>query len=546
MKKLSANQTYASIINEAKPRKITVTPPNRKLKGLKTKQVLNNAGAFVFSTTETQQLDRFLMCGSMDGTFYVTPQKLTEQNCQTILKLINKNGVVALRRTLDLVLANRMVKIQPALFVFALGIKHGDESTKKFAYDHISSLCKTSTQLFGLLNELKGLGKGWSSGLRRGVAEWYLTRDMDTLAYQILKYRQRDGWTHLDAIRLSHPNPDLSPHQNLSGIFAYIKLVDQDSKKQFKIVPKDCPLILAYEAAKTATGKKLTALITESKLTWEMVPTEQLNKPEVLEALLPSMPLMALIRNLNRYSKAGLTAKYHECMSLIYSKLTNPTEVSRSGIHPIFVMNSLSTYSKGRGVKGSGTWDVSPEVIEALEKCFVLSFKNATQTNANILVGIDVSGSMSEKAAGTNMTCSQVGNLVGAITLKAEPKADLIHFDTSYFSPGYNKNSSLTSILNWPSNGGGTDCGQVFKYALDRRKKYDGIVIYTDSETWAGKRHALEWLSEYRQKINPNVKVIEVAMASNPRTLLPQNDPNVLRIVGFDASVHKLITEFLK
>jgi hypothetical protein len=42
------------------------------------------------------------------------------------------------------------------------------------------------------------------------------------------------------------------------------------------------------------------------------------------------------------------------------------------------------------------------------------------------------------------------------------------------------------------------------------------------------------------------VKVVELAMVANPTTNLPVDEKNVLRVVGFDASVMEVINTFLE
>ena len=43
-------------------------------------------------------------------------------------------------------------------------------------------------------------------------------------------------------------------------------------------------------------------------MTWEMMPSEQLDKPEVWDALAERMPLTALIRNLATLTRVGAIA----------------------------------------------------------------------------------------------------------------------------------------------------------------------------------------------------------------------------------------------
>ena len=48
--------------------------------------------------------------------------------------------------------------------------------------------------------------RGWGRGLRRAVGVLVHRRGRRaTLAYQVVKYRQREGWSHRDLLRLAHP-----------------------------------------------------------------------------------------------------------------------------------------------------------------------------------------------------------------------------------------------------------------------------------------------------------------------------------------------------
>ncbi len=44
---------------------------------------------------------------------------------------------------------------------------------------------------------------GWGRSLRRAVGGWYADRSVDGLAYQAVKYRQREGLSHRDLLRLA-------------------------------------------------------------------------------------------------------------------------------------------------------------------------------------------------------------------------------------------------------------------------------------------------------------------------------------------------------
>ena len=277
-----------------------------------------------------------------------------------------------------------------------------------------------------------------------------------------------------------------------------------------------------------------------------MIPNSNLNKPEVLKALLENMPLTALLRNLNRFSYNGLTDANTDTVKTITKKLKDEEFVKKSGIHPLNVVNSMLTYSSGRGTLGDKTWKPNQKIVDALSETYDLALKALVPTGKNILVAVDISGSMQHPVNGMQMTAAQISNVLGVTLLKAEDEAEMVWFDTGLSAPTIGRRTSIDDVLKKSPHGGGTDCAQAFVHALNTKVKYDAIIILTDSETWAGGTHGLELLNKYRKTINKNVKVIEVAMVANPHTTLPVDDKNVLRVVGFDASVVDVIQSYLE
>lgn len=498
--------------------------------------VKNNAGGYGFEVTPQDRLERFILIGSEEGTYYVNEQKLTQENAESIVEYIKSNGLKVVETVRDFAVNGRAPKADAGLFVLALATTFGNEETKCAAYGVIAQVARTSTQLFTLLANIQNL-RGWSRGLRSGVAKFYTSKTPEQVAYQLVKYRNRAGFTHKDALRLSHPK---TTNSELNALFSYAVGKTTD-------VGNGNPLVAAFEnAAKTDNEKELVGLIREFRLTHEMIPNESLNKTEVLKALLENMPLTALIRNLNRFSYNGLTDSNNETVKKIVSKLTNKENVKKSGIHPLNVVNSMLTYASGTGTRGDKTWTPNQNIVDALSTTYDYALEGIEATGKNILVAVDISGSMQHAVNGMQMSASQIANVLAVTILKSEPNAELVWFDTGLKAPTIGRRTSIDEVLRRSPNGGGTDCAQAFVHALTTKTKYDAILILTDSETWAGNRHGLELLNQYRSSVNPNVKVVEVAMVANPSTTLPVDDKNVLRVVGFDASVTEVINTYLE
>ena len=104
----------------------------------------------------------------------------------------------------------------------------GDEPTRKAALDALPQVARTGTHLFQFATFVEGF-RGWGRSLRRAVGRWYAARPVDALAYQAVKYRQREGVTHRDLLRLAHPaervsarNPTLDVSAEHARLFEWI------------------------------------------------------------------------------------------------------------------------------------------------------------------------------------------------------------------------------------------------------------------------------------------------------------------------------------
>lgn len=501
----------------------------------RTDMAKNNAGGFGFKISNQEVLERFLVTGSEGGTYYVGEKELTKENSTTILEMIKQNGIGVVETATSYLTNNRAPKADMALFVLALACSFGDATTKKAVYAALPKVTRTATHLFLFLSNIQNL-RGWSRGLRKAVSRFYTDRSNEQLALQLVKYRSRADFTHKDAIRLAHPATKDEVKNNLLR-YAIGKITEAEAPSE---------LIQAYGLAQTAKGKDLVAVIGNGKLTWEMIPTEALNDKAVLTALVDNMPLIALMRNLNRFAYNDLTDTNNDLVKKIVAKLTSVENVKGSGVHPINVVNSMLTYASGRGFKGSTTWKPNQNIVDALQTTYELALKSVIPTNKNILIGVDVSGSMNHDVNGMQMNAAQISNVLAVSMLKTEPNAEMVWFDTVIKTAALGRRSSLDEVIKNSPHGGGTDCSQPIAHALRFNMKLDAIVILTDNESWAGTKHGFTLLEEYRKKINPAVKLIEVAMVANHHSTMPGDDKNILRVVGFDASVVEVINKYLE
>jgi 60 kDa SS-A/Ro ribonucleoprotein len=178
-----------------------------------TNQLQNNAGGFAWEVDDWQRLDRFLLLGTEGGTYYVREAKLTVENAEAVRRCIQEDGIRVVNRIVEISESGRAPKNDPALFSLALCCSLGDPDTKHQAYAALPKVARIGTHLFHFLHYSQGF-RGWGRALRRAIASWYNEKDVEALAFQMIKYQQRDGWSHRDALRLAHPNP-ASPSHNV-------------------------------------------------------------------------------------------------------------------------------------------------------------------------------------------------------------------------------------------------------------------------------------------------------------------------------------------
>src|ERR671938_650722 len=164
------------------------------------------------------------------GTRRVPEWALTRENAQALERCLTEDGPRAVAEIVRISDDGRAPKNDPAIFALAMAAGLGDEPTRRSALEALPQVCRTGTHLFQFATFVEGF-RGWGRSLRRAVGAWYASRSPESLAYQAVKYRQRDGVTHRDVLRLAHPaatvsagNPTLElsdEHRRLFGWIAH-------------------------------------------------------------------------------------------------------------------------------------------------------------------------------------------------------------------------------------------------------------------------------------------------------------------------------------
>ena len=309
------------------------------------RQVANSAGGHSYPVDDMTRLQRFLILGSEGGSYYASERKLTLENAAAVKRCITASedsGMNAVTEIARIGASGRAPKPGPVLFALAMAASCGSDRVRQTAFNFLNDVARTGSQLQMFIDYI-GTMRGWGRGLRRAVGEWYTHRPVKQAVYQTVKYRQRYNWTRRDLLRKAHPKAV----DAMGELFAWITQSTLPGNEPY------FALIHAYEYAKTVGPEVLAALIRAHDMTWEMMPSEHLDKPEVWEALAERMPLTALVRNLATLTRVGTIAPMKSawvCERL--NAIGNARTEDFTRIHPIAVLSALLTYRRGKSVRG--------------------------------------------------------------------------------------------------------------------------------------------------------------------------------------------------
>lgn len=537
-----------------------VTPQLEVIPGRESEMEKNHAGGYVFTVSPWTALDRFLVLGTEGGTYYATEAKMTKDNAKGVIDLIKVDGVKVVARVVEISDAGRAPKNDPALFVLALASAYGDDATRKAAFAALPKVARIGTHLFHYAMFVDGM-RGWGRGLRNAIGNWYQTQPVEKLANQLIKYQQRDGWSNRDLLRLSHPKTVNEARDALYS-WATRGFAEMPTAK----IDRLPALVTAAEEAKRATDvKTIVDLIETHNLPREAIPTTFLNEKKVWEAMLPNMPMTAMIRNLAKMTSIGLLDPLTPEVGTVISKLGNAEALKKARVHPIAILSALMTYQRGRGVKGSLSWTPNQRIVDALDSAFYTSFGNVTPTNKSTLLALDVSGSMTcgEIAGCPGLNPRVASAAMALITMNVETNYEVIGFTPGGFSaPGGSRGwggSSVKSLAISPKmrlmdvvsymntlGFSGTDCALPMLYAEANKLAVDSFSVYTDNETYQGSIHASQALKQYRSKMGRDARLAVVGMTATRFTIADPQDSGMMDVTGFDSAAPEIMSQFFQ
>jgi len=200
-------------------------------------QVANHAGGFVWKLTDLEHARRYLIMGAKDnGNFYQTSEQVSTECNTAILRVIRSKSPDDFKQLCamveDVSVRGLAARQEPTLLSLAAAIVFAPTQEKKaMALALVPKCVRIPTHAFmlaGYVTDLsqckpgKEKGKGWGSGFRKVLGQYYTSRRGLELATALTKYKNREGWRHEDLLRMLHINPAALRDDGARLVFKYV------------------------------------------------------------------------------------------------------------------------------------------------------------------------------------------------------------------------------------------------------------------------------------------------------------------------------------
>jgi 60 kDa SS-A/Ro ribonucleoprotein len=520
------------------------TPQTQPIPGRESEMIQGPSGGYMFKADIWQMLRRCLIIGTAKSTFYAGKQELTDEFVTVIKQGVDENPS---RVATEIVYASDGRAINNSAPIFALVLLSMGESpeAKQVFTEIFLQVIRTGSHFYEWLSYTKSL-RGFGKIVRECGRNWLARSDVKALAYQLLKYQQRQGFSHRDALRLFHVKPITSEHQ---ALFNWVV-------KGWEELPTEIPStgmaqIWWHEWLKRNPDKTHEA-IAKGHLTHEMAAPVGKMDVSAWQLLFAEMPIGAMLRNLGSLTELGvltISSKHNHNsrrnLDRLESVLNNREHLRKGRIHPIDVLKALKTYQSGGSLgRSQKTWVPVPRILDILEKAVELSFDTLESTGKTFMHAVDISGSMAWGVVNSvGLSCCEIATVMALATAKAEKNYMIRGFSTEFRDLGITAKDSFSSAVKKSSNQnfGGTDASVAYDWMIEHRFFADIVCFWTDNESWAGNKHPSQALAEYRKKINPDAKAVYISLTPARLTLVDPQDSNSWDLGGFDPSTPRVL-----
>ncbi len=488
----------------------------------KTANAVNKEGFPAWKREGVERLREILFLGHTGNTFYVNAEQNVLEKINDLENLILDENI-PVEKIKELIVSARNEGFFRTIPILALVIlrKRNPEAFKEI----FSQVVKTGNDLKDFLDINHTVFEGFGRAVKTALHEWL----KNVNEFYVLKYRNQIN----DAIALSRPPVD--EFENALVLkYAYAKKKQLPNETVKEIVEK-LPQIKGAEQFKLLVeeGKTDEALIVakEVRLPADLMigvagnTTDQ----EFWKTVAENMGLMQFLKYMNKLVSVGLE---DYVISVLREKFT-PKNIRKAKIFPyrLFVawLNANSQAVKDELENIINRFEDEPVVPEEWKE-------------KRWAICPDISASMTWSEKG-RVKPSQVAGFFSGILGKQLDVEEVLMWDTKVYVLN-TKGKSVFGIYREvaEADGGGTAMNKPIDWLIKNRKEVDIAVIITDSEHWASRRGVKEAWREYKEKVNPEAKLVVIEVVGYGTSQVDEEFAtkyDVYTVFGWSESVFK-------
>ena len=180
-------------------------PQTQPIPGRESEMIRGKSSGYMFQAGIWRTLRRCLLIGTGNGSYYATKWELTNDFVDVLEKAIAEDPD---RVAQEIVYASDGRSINNSAPIWALVLlSMGESPAAKTAFKSIfPQVVRTASHFYEWMSYTKSV-RGFGKVVREAGKNWLLQGDTKALAYQLLKYQQRHGFSNRDALRLFHAKP---------------------------------------------------------------------------------------------------------------------------------------------------------------------------------------------------------------------------------------------------------------------------------------------------------------------------------------------------
>ena len=510
----------------------------------------NEAGGPAYALAPKHALAQLAATGCFNGTFYAA----ADEQLATVMSLIDQvDDNVFLSKLAVYSRERAMMKDMPVALLVVLSKR--DPALFRKAFERVVDNGRTLRTLVQFVRSGQFGRKSLSSALQRAVQRWLNSASVEKL----LAASIGNDPSLRDVLRLARPTPSDNARRALFG-WLTDKPVEKWAPATEADLPAEVQALAAFRKAETAEAQLL--ILGNLSARWDLL-ADTAKGPAVWTAIARKMGPQALRMNLNTLMRHGVIGPDNrETTDYVAARLADPDEIRRSRQFPY---QFLAAYMN--------VGDEVPQKIKtALHKAAEIACGNVPELPGPVVIGLDVSGSMSSPVTGnrgrgatSKMRCVDVAALFAAAILRRNPDSVVIPFDTSAYEAKVDPGDTVLSLAERLARygGGGTNCSLPLAAANSRyaNRKFAGCVLVSDQESWVGAgRHGstgvmTEWQAFVRNQVRLHGKASNGEHCAGPKLVCIDLQPyattqapersDILNVGGFSDAVFSVVAAFL-